>query len=232
MKTASPDELLDYIFDGRKVAFYPEFEGWLRESRRFRAFVTPYRSKIRAKLKNTRDADGLADLRAELETAALLLRDTRFTVEYEKYAPLKQRGPDFTVLYRANTPFNVEVRRVRAIDFADEDDNARAGRLIGVMMDKVGQMPPGILNLLWLVAESEITSDDLARMTNELRRLVERKDDGFFTRHGFDNAADFQKQYARMSGMVIRYSGINFCRPNPMARQKIPGEIIRAVTQL
>jgi hypothetical protein len=24
------DDLLDYIFDGKKPAFYPEFEGWVR----------------------------------------------------------------------------------------------------------------------------------------------------------------------------------------------------------
>lgn len=232
MKTASTDELLAFVFDGRYPAFYTEFEDWLRESRRFRAFVTVYRSKIRAKVKNSKDGDGLTDLRAELEIASLLLRNERFTVEYERYAAIKQRGPDFSVIYRANTPFNVEVRRLRSVDFAVEDDEARAGKLIGVVCDKVGQMPPGIVNLLWIVAESEITDDVLARAERELRQLVERKADDFFMRRGFSDAADFLKQYGRLSGMLVRHSGVNICRPNPMARNRMPAEIIRAIVHL
>ena len=57
------------------------------------------------------DEGGLKDLRAELETAVLLLRDERFTLEYEKYVATKQRGQDFTVTFKTHTPFNVEVRR-------------------------------------------------------------------------------------------------------------------------
>src|SRR5215510_10579267 len=102
------DDLLDSIFDGKKPAFYPDFEEWVRGSRRFRAFAVSYRSKIASKLKNVRDDAGMKDLRAELETAALLLREERFTLEYEKYAALRQRGPDFTATFKTHTPFNVE----------------------------------------------------------------------------------------------------------------------------
>jgi hypothetical protein len=49
------DELLDYIFEGKKPALYPEFERWIRGSRRFKAFATTFRSKIRSKLKTARD---------------------------------------------------------------------------------------------------------------------------------------------------------------------------------
>ena len=69
------DELLDEIFDGKKPDLYPEFEGWVRGSRRFKAFAISYRAKIRTKLKNVRDDGGMKDLRAELETAALLLTE-------------------------------------------------------------------------------------------------------------------------------------------------------------
>src|SRR3990172_7973510 len=119
------DDLLDYIFDGKKPALYPEFEGWVRGSRRFKAFAASYRGKIRSKLKNVRDEGGMKDLRAELETAALLLGEERFTLEYEKYAASKQRGPDFTVTFKTHTPFNVEVRRIRSLELDDGDAEAR-----------------------------------------------------------------------------------------------------------
>ncbi len=67
------DDLLNDIFDGKKSALYAEFEDWVRGSRPFKAFAVRYRGKIRAKVKNARDDSGVADLRAELETAVLLL---------------------------------------------------------------------------------------------------------------------------------------------------------------
>src|SRR5687767_2233456 len=135
------DDLLENIFDGKRPAFYPEFENWVRGSRRFKAFATSYRGKIRTKLKNVRDEASMKDLRAELEAAVLLLRDDRFTLEYEKYAALKQRGPDFTVTFKTHTPFNVEVRRIRSRELDDDDAEAHIIKLMAVLCDKVGQMP-------------------------------------------------------------------------------------------
>jgi hypothetical protein len=100
-----------------------------------------------------RDEDGMKDLRAELETALWLLREKRFTLEYEKYAASKQRGPDFTVTFKTHTLFNVEVRRIRSAKLDDADVEARIGKLMAALCDKVRQMPPSIVNLLWLVAE-------------------------------------------------------------------------------
>lgn len=77
--------------------------------RRSAAFATQDRGKRRAKPGNAPHDGGIHDLRAELETAALLLREKRFTREYEKYAALKQRGPGFTVTFKTHMPFSVEV---------------------------------------------------------------------------------------------------------------------------
>ncbi len=226
------DDLLDDIFDGKRPALYPEFEGWVRGSRRFRAFATSYRGKIRAKLKNVRDEGGMKDLRAELETAALLLREERFTLEYEKYAASKQRGPDFTVTFKTHTPFNVEVRRIRSVELDDGDAEARIGKLMAVLCDKVGQMPPSIVNLLWLIAEREISEADLTRAVMTLRQLAERKAEDFFTRRGFESAADFLKQYRQLSGIVLRQSGENVLWLNSLARHKAPPEIVTAIQRL
>lgn len=226
------DDLLNDIFDGKKPAFYAEFEGWARDSRRFRAFATTYRGKIRAKLKNARDDGGMQDLRAELETAALLLRDERFTLEYEKYLASKQRGPDFTVTFKTHTPFNVEVRRIRSAELEEEDHEARISKLMAVLCDKVRQMPPSIVNLLWLAAERELAEADVSLAALTLRQLAERKAEDYFTRRGFDSAADFLKYYRQLSGIVTRQSGKPVLWLNPLARHKTPPEIVNALRRL
>ncbi len=226
------DDLLDYIFDGKKPALYPEFEGWVRGSRRFKAFAMSYRLKIRTKLRNVRDESGMKDLRAELETAALLLREERFTLEYEVYAASKQRGPDFTVTFKTHTPFNVEVRRIRSVELDDGATEAHIGKLMAVLCDKVGQMPPSIVNLLWLTAEREISETDLTRVVITLRQLAERKAEDFFTRRGFESAADFLKQYQQLSGIVLRQLGENVLWLNSLARHKAPPEIVTAIQRL
>lgn len=231
MKLPALDDLLDELFDGRRTALYAEFAGWARGSRRFAAFAADYRGKIRAKLRNVRDEAGLADVRAELEAAALLLRDERFTVEYEKYSAAKQRGPDFTVTFKTHIPFNVEVRRVRAGE-ADGDAEARATRLVYVLCDKVKQMPPSIVNLLWLSADGAPAEADLSAATTTLRQLAERKADDFFARRGFDDAADFLTQYRRLSGVVLRQAGRNTVWLNPLTRHKAPPEIAAAIARL
>ncbi len=227
------DDVLGAIFDDEKAPLYAEFEGWLRGSRRFKAFATSYRGKIRAKLKNARGDDGQKDIRAELETAALLIRDERFKVEYETYAAIKVRGPDFTVTFRANTYFNVEVRRIRSVELdAADTEEARSAKLMAVLCDKVGQMPPGIVNLLWLVAERELSEADLTRAALTLRQLAEGKAEDFFTQRGFESAADFLKQYRLLSGIVLHRSGENLVWLNPLARHKAPPAIVTAIQRL
>lgn len=226
------DNLLTEIFSGSKPFFYREFEGWVRGSRRYKAFATGYSTKIRAKLKNARDSSGLKDLYAELETAALLLREARFTLEYERYLAAKQRGPDFTVIFKTHTPFNVEVRRFRTTELDDADSEGHSGKLMALLCDKVGQMPPSIINLLWLTAERDIPEDDIIRAVTTLRQLAESKSEAFFMRRGFKNAADFLRQYQHLSGVVLRHPGENILWLNPLARHKVLPEMLTAIKRL
>lgn len=226
------DDLLDYIFDDTKPVLYPEFEGWVRGSRRFREFATSYRSKIRSKLKSVRDEGGMMDLHAELKTAALLLTEKAFALEYEKYAALKQRGPDFTVTFKTHTHFNVEVRRIRSVEMESEEGEAHIPKLMAVLCDKVGQMPPSIVNLLWLTAEREISEVGLNGTAMTLLQLAERKTEDFFTRRGFESAADFLRRYQRLSGVVLHQSGANLLWLNPIARHKTPPGLTTALQRL
>lgn len=229
---SAPDELLDYLFDGKDAPLRADFAGWLRDSRRFGTFAANYRDKIRSKLRNVRDEGGTRGLAAELEAAALLLREERFTLEYEKYAATKRRGPDFTATYRSHTTFNVEVRRIRGVELGDEDAESRVGRLMGVLCGKVGQMPPSIVNLLWLIGEREISDFDLTRATSTLRELAESKAEAYFSRRGFEGAADFLRQYQRLSGVVLRHPDGNVVWLNPLARHEAPPEIVAAIERL
>ena len=233
---ATIDALLEEIFQDKKPVFYREFEGWVRDSRRFSAFAHDYRYKIRSKLRNAGDDESLQDLRAELETAALLLGERRFAVAYETYAALKQRGPDFTVTYKTHTPFNVEVRRLRGGEAAEGEreggGESRSGKLMAVLCDKVGQMPPSIVNFLWLIAEGEISEEELSGAVAALRRLAEGKEEAYFTRRGFAGAAAFLRQLRRLSGIVLRQAGENVLWLNPMAQHKAPPEIGRVLERL
>ncbi len=209
-----------------------EFAGWVRGSRRFATFAEVYRGKIRAKLRHARDEGGLRDVRAELVTAALLLREERFSLEYEKYAAAKQRGPDFTVTFKGHTPFNVEVRRIRSNELDTGDADAHTAKLLSVLVDKAGQMPPSIVNVLWLSAEGEIAADDLARAVVMLRQLAERKEDDYFARRGYQGAADFLRQYQRLSGIVRLAAGAPVLWSNAVARHKIPSDLATTLGRL
>ncbi|MCC6799350.1 MAG: hypothetical protein IT325_04495 [Anaerolineae bacterium] len=226
------DDLLNEIFAGKKSALYAEFEGWVRSSRRFRAFATDYRTKIRAKLRNASDPSRQDDLRAELETAAILLAEPRFTVEYERYAALKQRGPDFTVTFKTHTPFNVEVRHLRSAEMNDGDEAARIAKLMAVLCDKAGQMQPSIVNLLWLAAARTVAEEDISRAAHALLQLAERKTEEYFTRCGFESALAFLKQHQRLSGIAVRQPGRTTLWLNPLARHKVPLEIANAINRL
>lgn len=226
------DALLDSIFEGNPTTLYADFAAWAQESRRFRAFATEHRTKIRAKLRHAHGEGGMQDLRAEIETAALLLREKRFTLEYEKYAAAKGRGPDFTVTYKTHTPFNVEVRRIRGTELDAADADARKGKLMAVLCDKVGQMPPGNINLLWLAADGDLTEADVIDAATALRLLAERKDEDYFTRRGWESAAAFLRQYRRLSGIVLRAAGQTVPWLNPLAQHKAPPDLVRAIARL
>jgi hypothetical protein len=226
------DALLDAIFGDDRPAFYREFEGWLRASRRFLTFAGDNSTKIRAKLRRAADAEGLDDVRAELETAYLLLHEKSFALRYEQYAAAKQRGPDFTVTFKTHTPFNVEVRRLRALELDEAAGDARLAKLSFVLGEKVRQMPPSIPNLLWLVAGGAVVPEELDAAALSLRQAAERKDEALFTRLRFPSAAAFLKSYPRLSGVVFRQPPGFALWLNPIARHPLPPAVARAIERL
>ncbi len=94
------DELLSYLFDGKPHLLTEPIQTWLASSRRFTAFVTTYRNKIRKKLRVIQDQEALADLRLELETAYLLLQERNLSLVYEP----EQSGPGAGLISRSPLP--------------------------------------------------------------------------------------------------------------------------------
>ncbi|MGH2486580.1 MAG: hypothetical protein ACRDHE_11265, partial [Ktedonobacterales bacterium] len=163
-------------------------------------------------------------LQEELLTAACLLTERAFTLDYEKYAASKVRGPDFTVLYKTHTPFNVEVERLRG--------QAQAGKWADVLCDKLRQLPPSVMNALVVYGEpgEQGTSFDAAGAMASLRATAERKDDVYFTRRGLGGARDYLRQSLKLSVLFYRAGD---AAPaswfNPRARHPLPPELRTAL---
>ncbi len=192
------NDLLDVLFAGAAHELHDCCARWCASSPRFAAFLETYRDKIRKKLRGVADGEGLRDLRAELLTAACLLRERAFTLEYEKYAANKTRGPDFSVLFKTHTPFNVEVKRIRG--------QTQAGKWADVLCDKLGQLPPSVSNTLVIYGEpsGQGAPVDVGAAMAHLRASAERKEDVFFTRRGLTGARDYLRQLPKLSAVVLR----------------------------
>jgi hypothetical protein len=223
------DALVGEIFDGVDASYRAEFAGWIRRSRRFKAFASAHRSKIRAKLRNAGDASGLDDIRAELETARVLLHEDRFELAYEAYSAARQRGPDFTVTFKGHTRFNVEVRRVRAEAGIGD---VRGAKLAAILSQKARQMPPSIVNILWLVTEAVLSEDDIGQAAAGLRRRSEQKEGAYFLRHGYATPAEFLRQFQLLSSVAVPQADMISLWHNAIARHKMPPDVTAAIRRL
>lgn len=232
-------ELLNIIFEIRQPFWMAEFEQWVCDSRRFRAFAETYTDKIRKKLRQARDDATLKDLYCELETAYRLLQDERMAVEYEKQAQLKQRSPDFAVTYRVNTTFNVEVTRLRMLansSAVDDEEIARVltRKVLDGVCDKLGQMLPSVVNILFIIPEWEISHTGLLATMNALRISAELKNDTFFVQRGFQDARDFLKSFQRLSAIFCQngHDKPYVLWLNSLARHAVPKELLNALQKL
>ena len=172
-----------------------ELGAWLAASPRFRAFADAHRDKIRKKLRGATDAAARRDVRAELRGAYELLADRRIELAFEAYGSGKP-GPDFTVTFRGERIFNIEVTRLRRAP-----DAAGFGRAI---LAKLRQLPPGAPNAV-LVAIDGATAEaaDVAAASQALRARADEKDEAFFTARGFDGTKGFYDRYLRLGAVFV-----------------------------
>jgi len=237
VRPASPTiplhELTTYLFGANHSELTTNVGPWLVASPRFRAFAEVYRDKIRKKARGLRDAEGRHDLVFELSIALRLLEERRFALEYESYG-VGQRAPDFRVTFRSRVRFNVEVRRVRR-QTPTPEAQADSARLIRAVCDKLGQLPPAMINVLALGADGASSSADaLAPAMLQLQDRAAQKDEVLFQQRGFAGTRDFLRHYQRLSGALWLASEAGAPRAslwrNPQARHPLPADLARALS--
>ena len=194
------ERLEHQLFDGpADDGMAEELVGWLTVSARFRAFAEAHRDKIRKKLRGATDAEARRDLRAELQAAHLLLADRRIELAFEAYGAGKA-GPDFTVTFRGERSFNLEITRLRSAPTA-------AG-LSGVLLAKLRQLPPSAPNALLVAIEADgADALDVAAVTRALRSRADRKDETFFATRGFAGTRGFYDRFLRLGAVLVWSEG-------------------------
>jgi hypothetical protein len=226
------DDLIGYLFgtDGSSLAV--EVGPWLVASPRFRVFAETYRDKIRKKARGLGDDESRRDFAFELAIAVRLLEERRFALEYESYG-VGQRAPDFRVTFRSTLRFNVEVRRLRR-PAPTQGSPADRAPLIRAVCDKLGQLPPAMINVLVLGADGPSSAAEaLAPAMLWLQGRAAAKDETVFVQRGFSGVRDFLRHYQRLSGALWLTGesgalGASLWR-NPQARHSLPADLARAL---
>jgi hypothetical protein len=199
--TMTARELIEYLrADSERDSFSP-LDGWIAESRRFRAFAENNRSKIRKKIRTAAIPEGSRSVMLELEVARRFVEDRGCEVDYERFGQGTVRGPDLSVIFGGRTVVNLEVTQVQ---LPGGEPSACEEKLTRVVCHKLGQMPPGELNVLVLAAEgAAVKMEDVTAAMKRLKERVERRDGELLARIGFAEPAEFLKSFRRLSGIMV-----------------------------
>lgn len=197
---------------------------WASTEPRFAAFLDTYQGKIGKKLRGVGDEAGYLDLLAELDVAHRLLRDRSFTLVYEPTLAQKERGPDFAAIFKTHTQCNVEVRRLRP------SSSDLVPRLVGVLSDKLRQMPPSAPNVLAIAGDSTLSSAaPIQEALRELAALASSGDDVACRHRGFAGARDVLRRMERLSAVALLAVAILW--EHPRARRPLPPELRKALAR-
>jgi len=240
--STTTDELLTYVFIGQPHSLAPSMTRWLASSRRFTAFVSTFRDKIRKKFRATRDPESLLDLRLELETAYLLLQERSLSLVYEPEQTGHVRGPDFAVSFTTSLTFMVEVTRLRVeiqepVREAATGNSAPVTSILGLhvvdtVCSKLGQLSQQRSNTLMIGVETlAMTQDELRAVMLQAQQRAERNDPAFLQRYRFRDRSDFFRYYQRLSEILVRGTELQIDKPpfivwaNPQAKHPLPTKV-------
>ncbi len=240
------DDLLTYLFDGQSNLLVQPMARWLASSRRFAAFATTYRDKIRKKLRTTQDQKSVLDLRLELETAYLLLQERALSLAYEPEQSKGTRSPDFGVTFTTSLTFMLEVTRVQTDkNIAGETREQPPAPLPGILLayppsgarladaviGKLGQLLPQRGNILLVAIEApHLILSDIRNAMFTMQQRAERNDSTFLQGHGFLDRADFFRHYERLSEVLVRVPHLEAAKSmvtwiNPQAKHPLPSRV-------
>ncbi len=242
------DDLLTYLFNEQSHLLAEPMAKWLTSSRRFAAFISTFRNKIRKKLQTAQDRESLLDLRLELETAYFLLQEKPLNLVYEPQQSVQLRRPDFAVTFTTSLTFMVEVTRIRAdqkgspLDAQEEPLVTPAPnsiltispisqRLADTICSKLSQLLPQRSNVLLIGVETlHLTPSDLRSTMLGIQQRVERNDSTFLQEHRFSDRADFFRHYQRLSEVFVRGPYLQADEPmvawvNPQAKYPLPRKV-------
>ncbi len=234
----STDELLTYLLDGQSHLLSPHMTTWLASSRRFTAFVTTFRTKIRKKLRTTHEQESLHDLRLELETAYLLLQERSLSVVYEPPQCAGARCPDFAVTLTTSVVFMLEVTRQRPVSgktLTLAQEGARMGERLGdTVCSKLGQLLMQHSNVLVVGLDAPCSAQDLHTIMLRVQHRAERNDVSLLQRHRFRDRANFFRHYGRLSEVLVRGPHLQAGEPvvgwvNPQAKRPLPAKVRTAL---
>ena len=231
------EELHTYLFDGQPHVLSEPMRVWLSSSRRFKAFVGTFRDKIRKKLRVVQDTETLYDLRLELETAYLLLRERSLSLDYEPEHSRQIRSPDFAVTFTTSLTFWVEVTRLRSVNGSDASQSASSAseRLTDAIYSKLGQLLPQRSNILIVGMENPILNqNELHSAMLQFQQRAERNEAAYWQRYSFRGRTDFFARFQRLSEILIRGAQLDIQVPlavwvNPQAKHRLPGKVRSAL---
>jgi hypothetical protein len=234
MPVSRQADLTDYVFAGQP-GFSGELLAWLESSARFTTFLDTYRDKIRKKIRSAGDGPALQDVRAELALARALLADRRLALAYEPYASAGRRAPDFAVTFRDNTRFNLEVARLRPAPGtgAEAGGERSAERIPRILLDKLGQVQPGMANLLAIHLSTPPEAIDLDGLLRAVKSRAENRDPAFYASSRYSGPPDFSKDFLLLAGVLLWSSGAGMGPArlwvNRQARPALDEKILRLV---
>jgi len=219
------ERLVDHLFaDAVGEPMAAEVGTWLSGSRRFRTFAEAHRDKIRKKLRGATDSDARLDVRAELRVAHLLLADRHIELAFEAYGSTKG-GPDFTVAYRGERAFNLEVTRQRRAPVSGHG---------GPLLAKLRQLPPSAPNAVLVAIDGErADAYDVAGVIGGLRARADGRDEAFFTSRGLRGTRGFNERVLRLGSVLVWCEGATGDAragswTNRSARIAVPERAVRA----